>query len=208
MSSGPYRAGKRSIDIVASVLALAVAAPLILVVAVLIRFHDSGTVFFKQMRSGERGESFRVIKFRTMSGVDSDADLPDMTSWVAKVPDDFVFKTPESGGSRVTPVGRWLRRSSLDELPQFFNVLRGEMSLVGPRPEILPIAERYTPEQARRLSVKPGITGWAQVTGRDMKNHGQKIAADLYYVDHASARLDLWILLRTVWVALRGREAY
>lgn len=208
MSSGPYRAGKRLMDVVASALALVVASPLLLVVAVLIKSHDSGPVFFKQPRAGKGGEPFEVIKFRTMSGYDSGTDVLDTSSWVAGVPDDFVFKTSGSGLSRITPVGRWLRRSSLDEAPQFFNVLRGDMALVGPRPEIIPITERYTPVQAKRSSVKPGITGWAQVTGRSVHNHGQKIAADLYYVEHASARLDFWILLRTVWVAVLGREAY
>jgi lipopolysaccharide/colanic/teichoic acid biosynthesis glycosyltransferase len=208
MSSGPYSASKRLIDVVGSVVALAIASPLILVVTAAIRLHDSGPVFFRQARSGKDGIPFHVIKFRTMSGADSGSDLPDLSSWVTGVPDDFVFKTSNSKVSRVTPIGRWLRRSSLDELPQFLNVLRGEMSVVGPRPEILQITERYSPEQARRLSVKPGITGWAQVTGRSMHNHGQKIEADLYYVDNASTRLDLWILLRTVRVALHGREAY
>lgn len=208
MSRGPYRAGKRLMDIVASVLALAIASPLFLVVAMLIKSHDSGTVFFKQTRAGKGGEPFHMLKFRTMAGVDSGSEVLNTSTWVAGVPDDFVFKTPESGVTRVTPVGRWLRRSSLDEVPQFLNVLLGHMALVGPRPEILPIAECYTAMQARRLSVKPGITGWAQVTGRSLHNHGQKIAADLYYVEHASALLDLRILLRTVWVAVLGREAY
>jgi len=208
MSRGPYSACKRLIDVVASVAALTIASPFFLVAAGAIRFHDSGPVFFRQERSGKDGRPFRMIKFRTMSEVGTGSDLPELSSWVSGVPDDFVFKTSESKASQVTPPGHWLRRLSLDELPQFINVLRGEMSLVGPRPEILQISEHYSPEQARRLSVKPGITGWAQVTGRSLHNHGQKIAADLYYVDHASTRLDLGILLRTIWVAIHGREAY
>lgn len=208
MSSGPYVASKRLLDIVGSVAALTITSPFFLVAACAIKRHDSGSVFFTQARAGKDGRPFRMIKFRTMSGVDSGSDLPDRSSWVAGVPDDFVFKTSETRVSRVTAPGRWLRRYSLDELPQLVNVLRGEMSLVGPRPEIVQISERYSPEQARRLSVKPGITGWAQVTGRSLHNHGQKIAADLYYVEHASLRLDFRILLRTVWVSVLGREAY
>lgn len=208
MSSGPYVASKRLLDVVGSVAALTITSPFILVAACAIKLHDSGPVFFTQARSGKDGRPFNMIKFRTMSGVDSGSDLPERSSWVAGVPDDFVFKTSKSRVSRVTAPGRWLRRYSLDELPQLVNVLRGEMSLVGPRPEIVQISERYSPEQARRLSVKPGITGWAQVTGRSLHNHGQKIAADLYYVEHASLRFDFRILLRTVWVTVLGREAY
>ena len=208
MYKGAYLTSKRLTDIVVSVLVLVLASPIILVVSVVIKAYDAGPVFFKQPRSGHGGETFNVFKFRTMSGKADGDERLDTSLWGAGVPEDFVFKTAGSGLSRVTPIGRWLRRSSLDEAPQFLNVLLGQMSLVGPRPEILPITECYTPEQARRLTVKPGITGWAQVTGRSVHNHGQKIAADLYYVENASARLDLWILLRTVWVTLHGRAAY
>jgi lipopolysaccharide/colanic/teichoic acid biosynthesis glycosyltransferase len=126
---------------------------------------------------------------------------------VVGVPDEFVFKTSGAADARITRVGGWLRRTSLDEVPQFINVLRGEMSLVGPRPELLSIAERYSPEQARRLSVLPGVTGWAQVTGRAAHSHGEKVAADLYYVDHASVAMDLLILGRTIMVPFHGRHA-
>ncbi len=208
MSDALYRVLKRVADVGVSAVALVVVSPVILVIAIAIKAHDSGSVFFRQDRAGKDGHPFRVIKFRTMASSGSKAHAMDISSWVAGVPDDFVFKTPDSGISHVTPVGRFLRRSSLDELPQLLNVLRGDMSLVGPRPEIMPIVERYSPEQARRLSVKPGITGWAQVTGRSLHNHGQKVRADLYYVDNASLSFDLKVLARTLWVALRGQDAF
>jgi lipopolysaccharide/colanic/teichoic acid biosynthesis glycosyltransferase len=208
LSKRPYRAVKRLIDIAASTVALVFATPLFVVIAALIKLHDSGPVFFRQPRAGQHGQPFKMIKFRTMSVIDAGGDELDTSSWVAGVPDNFVFKTSNSGVQRITPIGQWLRRSSLDEIPQLINVFSGKMTLVGPRPEILPIVERYNAEQAMRLSVKPGLTGWAQVTGRSLHDHGQKMAADRYYVEHVSMRLDLQILFRTVRVALHGRDAF
>lgn len=200
--------GKRLLDVVVSAVALVVLSPLFVVVAVAIKLDDAGPVLFRQPRVGLNGRVFDMLKFRTMSPAGpSDAGV-DTSSWHDGVPDDFVFKTPDSAVDRVTRVGRVLRRTSLDEVPQLINVLLGDMALVGPRPEIVPIAQRYSAAQAVRLSVKPGITGWAQVMGRARYNHGQKMAADRYYVEHASMRLDAVILLRTLAVALRRDEAY
>lgn len=200
--------GKRLMDVVLSALALIVSAPVFVVVAAAIKLDDAGPVFFRQPRAGQGSRVFQMIKFRTMSVADPGGDALDTSTWFGGVPDDFVFKTSESGSDRITRVGRFLRRTSLDEVPQLLNVLTGDMALVGPRPEILPIVERYSSAQAVRLSVKPGLTGWAQVTGRSLHDHGQKMAADRYYVEHASMRLDVYILVRTVWVALRRQEAY
>lgn len=208
MSRWPYLMGKRLLDVVVSALALVVATPVFVVVAVAIKLDDAGPVFFAQLRVGLRGRVFTMLKFRTMSVADARDAVLDTSTWSGGVPDDFVFKTPDSASDRITRVGRVLRRTSLDEVPQLINVLLGDMTLVGPRPEIVPIAERYSTAQAARLSVKPGITGWAQVTGRALYDHGQKMAADRYYVEHASMRLDVMILLRTFAVALRRHEAY
>ncbi len=208
MSRDTYLAGKRALDLILGTSTLVVASPVLLAVAVAIRLHDSGPAFFTQERAGQGGRVFRLVKLRTMTVGGASEDALDTASWVQGVPDDFVFKTSQSAADRVTPLGRWLRRTSLDELPQLVNVVAGDMSLVGPRPEILPIVEHYSSEQRVRLSVRPGITGWAQVTGRDRLDHGRKMAADRYYVEHASTLLDLRILLRTVWVALRAREAH
>jgi lipopolysaccharide/colanic/teichoic acid biosynthesis glycosyltransferase len=209
VSRSSYATGKRALDVVGALLALAVLSPLLLVVAVAIRLDDGGPVLFRQPRAGRGGEVFHMLKFRTMrvAGEFARGDV-DTSGWVDGVPDDFVFKTSSSSTSRVTRVGVLLRRTSLDELPQLVNVLTGSMSLVGPRPEILPIVRHYNADQARRLLVKPGLTGWAQVTGRAAHDHGAKMAADRYYVEHASLALDLRIIGRTLLVTLRGGEAF
>lgn len=208
MSRGLYAAAKRALDIAVSGTALAVSLPLVAVIAALIKLEDGGPVLFRQPRAGQGGVPFEMIKFRSMH-VDPDPGSDHgQILWVSGVPDDFVFKTSASGDARITRVGRVLRRTSLDELPQLMNVLKGEMTLVGPRPELLSIAAHYSPEQSRRLAVRPGVTGLAQITGRASHNHGQKIAADLRYVDSASLLLDLRIMVRTLLVPFHGKDAY
>ena len=208
MSARAYSVAKRTIDVVAAGVGLVVLSPLLLLVALAVLLEDGRPVLFRQLRAGEGGDPFPMLKFRTMRVSGEFAGDVDTSGWTDGVPDDFVFKTSGSAESRVTRVGALLRRTSLDELPQLFNVLVGQMSLVGPRPEILPIVRHYSAEQARRLLVKPGLTGWAQVTGRSSHDHGQKMRADHWYVDHASLSLDLRIIGRTVVVALGGREAF
>jgi len=208
VSARVYSVAKRTIDVVAAGLGLLVLSPLLLLVALAVLIEDGRPVLFRQLRAGEGGDPFPMLKFRTMRVSGDFAGDVDTSGWTDGVPDDFVFKSSGSAVSRVTRVGAWLRRTSLDELPQLFNVLAGQMSLVGPRPEILPIVRHYSAEQARRLLVKPGLTGWAQVTGRSSHDHGQKMRADHWYVDHASLSLDLRIIGRTVVVALGGREAF
>jgi sugar transferase EpsL len=177
---------KRSLDVAVSAALLVLLAPLMAALALLVRAGIGRPVLFRQTRPGLREQPFVLLKFRTMTEA-RDARgrlLPD--------------------ADRLTPLGRWLRRTSLDELPQLWNVLTGRMSLVGPRPLLVEYLGRYTPEQARRHRVKPGITGWAQVRGRNALRWEEKFALDLWYVDHQSFRLDLRILAETLWRAVRA----
>lgn len=199
---------KRALDVGVSSLALTVLSPLLLALAILIRFDDGGPALFRQQRAGQHGRPFTIYKFRSMPVASSTTAHFDPTEWTHGVPDDFTFKSPSAGDGSFTRWGPLLRRTSLDELPQLLNVLRGDMSLVGPRPELPSIAERYDAVQARRLVVKPGLTGWAQVNGRATSNHGAKIAADLYYVERASLALDLKIVVRTALLILTGKGAF
>ena len=176
---------KRLLDIVVSVILLVVLSPLIAVLAILVRLKLGKPVLFKQERPGLHGRLFNLYKFRTMR------DLVDRDG--RSLPDE----------DRLTPFGRFLRSSSLDELPEFFNVLKGEMSLVGPRPLLVAYLERYTPEQARRHTALPGITGWAQVNGRNALSWEDKFRLDVWYVDHQSFWLDIKILLMTLWKAIK-----
>jgi lipopolysaccharide/colanic/teichoic acid biosynthesis glycosyltransferase len=173
------KAVKRMIDIAGSILGLVLLSPLMTVLALLVWRSIGRPVFFRQVRPGFRGQPFRLYKFRTMSDVFDAAGNP--------LPD----------ADRLTRLGRLLRHWSLDELPELFNVLKGEMSLVGPRPLLVEYLPRYTPEQARRHDVRPGITGLAQVMGRNAIPFSQRLAHDVYYVDHFSLWLDLKILTLT-----------
>jgi sugar transferase EpsL len=171
---------KRLIDLLAAAFALLVFSPVMAVVAVLVRRKLGSPVIFKQVRPGLHGKPFRLYKFRTMTdavGVDG-VPLPDFM--------------------RLTPFGKLLRKYSLDELPQLLNVLKGDLSLVGPRPLLMEYLELYTEEQARRHLVRPGITGWAQVNGRNGIGWDDKLKLDVWYVEHRSLPLDLRILLLTV----------
>lgn len=167
------RALKRSIDLAISGSVLTVGAPVLALAALAVRTRMGSPVFFSQQRPGLRGHPFTVYKLRTMRD------------------------GPGSDEERLTSLGRFLRASSLDELPQLWNVLRGDMSLVGPRPLLMQYLARYTPEQSRRHEMPPGITGWAQVNGRNALTWEQKFSLDVYYVDHWSLRFDLEILART-----------
>jgi lipopolysaccharide/colanic/teichoic acid biosynthesis glycosyltransferase len=171
---------KRVFDFMASSLALLLLALPLLALTLLIRRKLGSSVLFCQVRPGLHGRPFTMVKFRTMT----DERGPDG----ALLPD----------AQRLTPFGRFLRASSLDELPELWNVLKGEMSLVGPRPLLMEYLPLYTPEQARRHEVRPGITGWAQVNGRNAISWADKFALDVWYVDHRSLWLDMQILWRTV----------
>ena len=176
-------------DVAAAVAGLVAVAPLMLIVAAAVRISLGRPVLFRQLRPGLDGRPFLMYKFRTMiepaGGVSTHLDRS------------------HSDGERLTRLGKFLRATSLDELPELWNVLRGEMSLVGPRPLLLDYLDRYTPEQARRHEVKPGLTGWAQVNGRNAISWEERFALDVWYVDNYDLRLDIRILLLTAWKVLR-----
>jgi lipopolysaccharide/colanic/teichoic acid biosynthesis glycosyltransferase len=172
-------AAKRLLDLAGAGVALVIAAPVMAATAVAVAADVGRPVLFRQERPGRNGRPFIMYKFRTMrDGAGTDAE-------------------------RLTPVGRFLRATSLDELPELLNVLKGDMSLVGPRPLLTRYLDRYTSEQARRHEVRPGITGWAQINGRNAISWEEKFALDVWYVDHWSIALDLAILARTVLAVLR-----
>ena len=186
---------------------LIVLIPLFLILAYLIIKEDGRPVFFKQQRSGKLDIPFGMYKFRSMK-VKQISDVKSkgtIYNWVDGVPDDFIFKTSSVDNPNITRMGKFIRKYSLDELPQFYNVLKGDMSVIGPRPEIIEISRCYSSEQKMRLSVKPGISGWAQANGRSEMNHGEKIKHDLYYVNNFSLWLDIMILTKTVWQVLSGK---
>ena len=184
---------RRLLDIVASSLLLALSAPVLVLAAVAIRLESPGPVIYRQRRAGLEGHPFDVLKLRTMvdgaerigAGLAVDAEDP-----------------------RITRVGALLRRTSLDELPNLVNVLRGEMSLIGPRPTLPVQVEQYTERQRGRLAIRPGITGWAQVNGRASLAWSQRIELNLYYIEHRSLALDLRILWRTAAMVLGGSGLY
>ena len=188
MTAHPYpaRVAKRVIDIVGSGLALLVLAPVMVIVAVVVRVVLGSPVLFRQTRPGLGGAPFEIVKFRTMS--------------------DAVGRdgAPLSDAERMRRLGRLLRRTSLDELPQLVNVLRGDMSLVGPRPLLMEYLARYTPEQARRHDVRPGLTGLAQVNGRNAMSWNDRIGLDTVYADTWTLGLDLRIIAKTVVMVFRG----
>jgi sugar transferase EpsL len=184
-TSVPYDRLKRVLDVVLVTIGLVVLAPVLVVLGVKVRREFGSPVVFRQPRPGLNGAIFTIRKFRTMT----DERGPDGQL----LPDE----------QRLTPFGAWLRSSSLDELPEMFNVLAGDMSLVGPRPLLVEYLPLYSPEQARRHEVRPGITGWAQVHGRNDMSWEDKLALDVDYVDRRSLRLDARILIRTLWVMVR-----
>lgn len=171
---------KRLFDLSLSIIAIIVLAPVILIIALLIRLSLGRGVFFIQPRPGLNGKLFPLIKFRTMRNCyDDNGDLlPDF--------------------QRMTRLGNFLRHTSLDELPELFNVIRGEISIVGPRPLLTKYLDLYTPEQRRRHQVRPGITGWAQINGRNAISWEEKFKLDVWYVDNRSIRLDLYIIAKTL----------
>ena len=183
----------RALDLVVAAVLLVVAAPLLALAALAIRLESRGPVFYRQRRVGRYGRPFELWKLRTM--------VPGAESMGAGV---YVLE----GDPRITRVGRLLRRFSFDELPNLLNVLKGDMALVGPRPTVQEQVDRYTARQLRRLEVKPGITGWAQINGRTSLPWPERIELDVWYVEHRSLRLDLRILARTARMLASGRGLY
>ena len=183
----------RTLDILIATAALALASPILLVAAVAIRLESRGPVIYRHWRVGRHGEPFELLKLRTMV---QGAERMGAGLYI------------EPGDARITRAGRFLRRFSLDELPNLVNVLRGDLSIVGPRPTVAEQVERYTTHQRRRLDVRPGITGWAQVNGRTSLPWPERIELDVWYVDNRSVLLDLRILARTVRMLATGRGLY
>jgi len=181
------------LDIAVSALALLFAVPVLAVAAIAIRLESPGPIIYRQRRAGMHGRPFEVLKLRTM--VDGAEHIG-------------AGLAIDANDSRVTRVGALLRRASLDELPNLLNVLRGDMSLIGPRPTLPVQVEQYTERQRGRLAIKPGITGWAQVNGRASLPWSERIELDLYYIEHRSLALDLRILARTARVLLGGGGLY
>jgi lipopolysaccharide/colanic/teichoic acid biosynthesis glycosyltransferase len=180
---------KRLLDLTLATCALVAASPILAVIAILIRLQMGSPVLYRQVRPGLHGQAFTLVKFRTMRHAEpGTSDLQDSRA-------------------RVTRLGSLLRRTSLDELPELWNVVRGEMSIVGPRPLLTEFLQYYTPEQARRHDVLPGITGWAQVHGRRNVPMQERIAMDVWYVDNWSLRLDAEIVFATIGQIARGSES-
>ena len=183
----------RALDVAGASLGLALASPALAAAALAIKLEDGGPVFYRQRRVGHQGKEFELVKLRTMVvGAERQG-----AGWAVN-----------RGDPRITRVGRALRRLSLDELPQLWNVVRGDMSLIGPRPTLAYQVERYTPRQRRRLEVMPGITGWAQIHGRAALPWEERIELDVWYVDNRSPRLDLRILGRTFRMLTTGHGLY
>ena len=182
---------KRTIDITSSVIGLVLLAIPFALIAIIIKLDSKGPAFFRQERAGKNSKPFIIWKFRTM--VDGAIDIG---LGISTAQDDM----------RITSVGRFLRVLSLDELPQLINVLRGEMSLVGPRPTFMYQVELYTPEQLHRMDMKPGVTSWAAINGRNAITWEERIHLDLWYIHHKSLALDLRILVKTLWVAFVSRD--
>ena len=180
MSTLYRRRGKRLLDVAVAAAGLVLTSPVQAAAALVVGRDLGSPVLFRQQRPGFGGRPFTLVKFRTMR--DSRV-VPGLA---------------QSDAERLTPLGRWLRATSIDELPELWNVLRGDMSLVGPRPLLLEYLDRYTPEQARRHEARPGLTGLAQVSGRNKLSWSEKFALDVWYVDNMSIRLDLWIMWRTI----------
>ena len=177
---------KRILDFVLSIIIMLVCLPVMLIVGLIIFLTEGKPIFFFHERPGKDGQPFKLIKFRSMRNArDAEGNL---------LPD----------GERITNFGNFIRKTSIDELPEFINVLRGEMSLVGPRPLLMQYVDRYSPQQFRRHEVLPGITGWAQVNGRNTISWNEKFMLDIWYIDHWSVWLDIKILLLTVWKVISG----
>ena len=189
MGGGAGDALNRTLDVALAGAGLALASPVLVLAAVAVKLGDGGPALYRQTRVGRNGEDFEMLKLRTMvEGAEGMGAGPAV----------------DAGDSRITRVGAFLRRTSIDELPQLWNVLRGDMSIVGPRPTFRYQVEQYGEHQRRRLEVRPGLTGWAQVNGRAALSWPERIELDVWYVDNRSPRVDLAILLRTPLVLFRG----
>ncbi|WP_457679912.1 sugar transferase [Thermovibrio sp.] len=202
---------KRIFDIVFSLFVIGITSPLLVLIALVIKFTDGGSILFRQKRPGLNGKEFVLYKFRTMYP-NNEEILEEYLRKNPKAREEWrIYRKLKTYDPRVTPVGRFLRKYSLDELPQFFNVLKGDMSVVGPRPYIYKELEEYKVSNKVReklFSVKPGITGLWQVKARNEATFEDRIKLDLEYVDEMSFWLDLKIIIKTIWMMLTGKGAY
>jgi len=187
MKRSVYNFYKRFIDIIIAVLGLAVLSPLLAAIAIAVRINMGSPVLFRQPRPGINGRIFLICKFRTMK-------------------DEYKNGHLKPDKERLTPLGFFLRKFSLDELPELLNVLKGEMSIVGPRPLKVEYLSRYSPEQARRHEVRPGITGWAQINGRNLLNWEDKFRLDVWYLEHRSLWLDMRIIIKTFIIVFKHND--
>ena len=194
---------KRPLDLAVGLLALVVAGPVFLIIAALVRLSSPGSVFFAQTRIGKNGQPFKMYKFRSMY-IDAEARRAEVLAQSDR--EGICFKSKND--PRITPVGRWLRRLSLDELPQILNVIKGDMSLVGPRPALPSEVAVYPARAMQRLSVLPGITGLWQVSGRAEIGFDEMVEMDIHYARNAGLITDLSIMLRTFGAVFSGRGAY
>jgi lipopolysaccharide/colanic/teichoic acid biosynthesis glycosyltransferase len=184
---------KRALDVLAAAVGAVVATPIVGVAMLLIRLETHGHAIYRQRRVGRDGVPFELYKLRTM------------VSGAERIGLGMAI---DAGDDRITRVGRWLRRTSIDELPNLLNIARGEMSLVGPRPTLQAQVDRYSERQRRRLDARPGLTGWAQVNGRASLPWAERIELDIWYIEHASLRLDLRIILLSLRMAVTGHGLY
>lgn len=198
---------RRTVEIVLAVIALAVTWPVMLIVGLIVKLDTPGPALFRQTRVGLNGRHFTFYKFRTLY-VDARERFPELYAYTYTPEQIQNLKFKRETDPRITPAGRWLRKSTLDELPNFWNLLRGEIAIVGPRPEIPEMVKHYLPEQVLKFSVKPGITGFAQTHGRGNLAFQQTIAYDLEYVRRRSVMLDIRLVLRTVRMLLKLEGAY
>ncbi|MFJ7668337.1 sugar transferase [Lysinibacillus sp. NPDC097195] len=196
--------GKRIFDIVGAFILLLMTFPLMLGVFLLLLITTGRPIFFKQIRTGYDHQRFIIWKLRTMTVQATPVNMPAICA--EGIPDDYYFKTDQD--TRITKIGAILRKLSIDEIPQLLNVLKGDMSIVGPRPEVPTITNSYSALQARRLEVRPGLTGLAQINGRSNISHGQKISYDIHYVDNISFWVDFKIVVKTLFVVLARTGAY
>ena len=201
--SDQQRTVKRIFDLVITALSLPIALPVMAIAAIGIRLESPGPALLRQPRMGENGRMFEMLKFRTMLG-----NAEQLRETVEESDDQgrLIHKTAHD--PRVTRLGRFLRRLSIDELPQLFNVLKGDMSLVGPRPELPYLVERYEPWQRQRFAIPQGLTGWWQINGRSDRPMHLHTEDDLYYIQHYSLLLDIYILMKTAAVVIRGKGAF
>lgn len=194
---------KRTMDIVLSTIGLIVCSPLFVAVAIAIKRDSPGPVIFKQQRVGKDGRKFTMYKFRTMV-----VNAEELAATLELFKDKNCFFIQRCDDPRLTKIGRVIRKFSIDELPQLWNVLKGDMSLIGPRPWIEEETSRLSPEHLRRLNVKPGITGYAQINGRNDACVDERIERDIYYIEHCSLWLDMYIFFKTVIVILARDGVY